>query len=76
MDVTQAHIDGCGLLNDSSLAFAQTLAERGARVSIPTTLNMSPLDPENWRSFGSLAGKAMRTTSTRRARSGRSCRCG
>jgi len=63
MDVTQAHIDGCGLLTDASLEFAETLAANGAKVSIPTTLNMGPLDLENWRQFGiaeDFAAKAIR----------------
>ena len=32
MDVSQAHIDGCGLLSESSLEFAESLATKGARV--------------------------------------------
>jgi len=52
MDVTQAHIDACGLLSQAGLEFAETLAGRGARVAIPTTLNMGPLDLQNWRRFG------------------------
>jgi len=52
MDVTQAHIDGCALLCESGLEFAETLATLGGRVSIPTTLNMVPLDLQNWRQFG------------------------
>jgi hypothetical protein len=63
MDVTQAHIDGCGLLSDAGLEFAETLAENGGRVSIPTTLNMGPLDLQNWRQFGvdeAFAAKAIR----------------
>jgi predicted aconitase len=63
MDVTQAHIDGCGLLSESSLLFAETLAGKGARVSIPTTLSMGPLDLQNWRKFNidpSFAQKAIR----------------
>ena len=52
MDVTQAHIDGCGLMSTSSLEFAETLASLGGQVSIPTTLNMIPLDLQNWRQFG------------------------
>ena len=49
MDVTQAHIDGCGLLSEAGLEFAETLAAKGAAVRIPTTLNMGPLDLANWR---------------------------
>jgi len=63
MDVTQAHIDGCGLLSDSGLEFAETLAAKGARVCIPTTLSMGPLDLQNWKQFGidpSFADKAVR----------------
>lgn len=63
MNVTQAHIDGCGLLSETGLEFAETLAAKGARVSVPTTLNMGPLDLQNWRQFGideDFAGKAIR----------------
>ncbi|MDT8301215.1 MAG: aconitase X catalytic domain-containing protein [Sedimentisphaerales bacterium] len=63
MDVTQAHIDGCGLLSDTGLEFAETLAAKGAKVSIPTTLNMGPLDLQNWKQFGvaeDFASKAIR----------------
>lgn len=52
MDVRQAHIDACGLLSDSGLEFAETLASLGGRVAIPTTLNMVPLDLQNWESVG------------------------
>ena len=48
MDVTQAHIDGCALMSDSSLEFAERLAAGGGRVSILTTTNMIPLDLQNW----------------------------
>ena len=34
MDVTQTHIDGCGLLSESGLEFAETLAAKGAKVSV------------------------------------------
>ena len=63
MDVTQAHIDSCGLLSETGLEFAETLAARGGQVSIPTTLNMGPLDLQNWRQFGvseDFAAKAIR----------------
>jgi len=63
MDVSQAHIDGCGLLSDAGLEFAETLASQGGRVSVPTTLNMGPLDLQNWKQFGvdeEFAAKAIR----------------
>ena len=59
MDISQAHIDGCGLLSDSGIEFAETLAKLGARVSVPTTLNMVPLDLQNWKRLGIPAGHAL-----------------
>ena len=63
MNVSQAHIDGCGLLSKTGLEFAETLAANGGKVSIPTTLNMGPLDLQNWKRFGvneDFAAKAIR----------------
>ena len=63
MDVTQAHIDGCGMLTDASVAFAERLAAGGARVCVPTTLNMGPLDLQGWREHGideAFAAQAIR----------------
>ena len=63
MDISQVHIDGCGLLSQASLEFAETLAAHGGKVSVPTTLNMGPLDLQNWRKFGvpeEFAAKAVR----------------
>ena len=42
--VTRAHIDGCLYHGPVSVDFARTLAESGARVSVPTTLNVSAID--------------------------------
>ena len=63
LDVTGAHIDACGLLSDGGLEFAETLAKAGGKVSVPTTLNMGPMDLKNWRDFGvpeDFAKKAIR----------------
>ncbi len=63
MDVTQAHIDGCGLMSDAGLEFAEKLAAAGGKVLVPTTLNMGPLDLQDWRRFVSdeqFAAKALR----------------
>jgi len=63
MDITGAHIDGCGLLSEAGLEFAETLAGAGAEVVVPTTLNMGPLDLANWRAFGvdeAFAARAIR----------------
>ena len=61
--VTSAHIDGCGLLSESSLEFAEHLAELGAVVTIPATLSMGPLDLQNWQAWDipkPFAAKALR----------------
>lgn len=63
MDVSQAHIDGCGLLSETGLEFAETLAAKGGKVTVLTTLNMGPLDLQNWKRFGvdeDFAAKAIR----------------
>lgn len=52
MGVSQAHIVACGLASESSLEFAEKLAALGGKVAIPTTLNMVPLDLQNWESVG------------------------
>ncbi len=63
MDITHAHIDGCGLMSDASLDFAETMARLGGKVAVPTTLNMIPLDLQNWQKQGvpdSFAQRALR----------------
>ena len=42
--VTSAHIDSCLYHGQAGLDFAQKLASLGARVAVPTTLNVSSLD--------------------------------
>ncbi|MGE5485512.1 MAG: aconitase X [Ignavibacteriales bacterium] len=67
MSISQAHIDGCGLMCDSGLEFAETLSRLGARVSVPTTLNMIPLDLQNWREQGVPDAFGARATAMARA---------
>lgn len=52
VDVTQGHIDGCILANTANLRFAETMAEMGGRVRIPTTMNAISVDHGNWQSQG------------------------
>jgi predicted aconitase len=52
IDITQAHIDACGLKSASGLEFIELLASHGGKVSVPTTLNMVPMDLENWQDQG------------------------
>ena len=44
LDVTGAHIDSCLYHGQAVLDFADHLADAGARVAVPTTLNVSSLD--------------------------------
>jgi len=52
MDVTRGHIDGCILAHDANLIFAETMADLGAQVAIPTTINAISVDRENWAGQG------------------------
>lgn len=42
--IGSAHIDGCLYHGDGGVEFAQRLVEDGARVAVPTTLNVGALD--------------------------------
>jgi predicted aconitase len=44
LDISAAHVDSCLYHGQASLDFARRLADLGARVSVPTTLNVSSLD--------------------------------
>lgn len=44
VEIRSAHIDGCLYHGDGGVEFAEALASRGARVSVPTTLNVGALD--------------------------------
>ena len=52
VDVTRGHIDGCILAHDANLRFAETMAAKGARVRIPTTINAISVDRRNWQQQG------------------------
>ncbi|MBJ2149394.1 DUF521 domain-containing protein [Paracoccus sp. IB05] len=52
IDVTQGHIDGCIYASPANLTFAAKMAEMGARVRVPTTMNAISVDRENWRAQG------------------------
>jgi len=44
MDISQAHIDSTIYLGDATLEFAERLASLGAKVAVPTSLNVSGVD--------------------------------
>src|SRR6267142_5530492 len=51
MDVSQAHIDSTIYLGDATLEFAERLASLGARVAVPTSLNVSGVDQCGWKNW-------------------------
>src|SRR6266850_6344412 len=51
MDISQAHIDSTIYLGDATLEFAEHLAALGARVAVPTSLNVSGVDECGWQEW-------------------------
>lgn len=51
MDISQAHIDSTIYLGDATLEFAERLAALGARVAVPTSLNVSGVDVCGWQKW-------------------------
>lgn len=51
LDIEAAHIDSTIYVGDAGLDFAERLAGLGARVRVPSTLNVSGLDEFHWREW-------------------------
>jgi predicted aconitase len=64
MDISQAHIDSTIYLGDATLEFAERLASLGAKVAVPTSLNVSGVDAcggwKDWAVTPEWAAKAAR----------------
>ncbi len=63
LDIEGAHIDGCLYHGDSGVDFAELLVAGGARVRVPTTLNVGGLDllhPEEFAGAAKRRAKALR----------------
>ena len=63
LDIESAHIDGCLYHGYSGLEFAERLAAGGARVAVPTTLNVGAMDllhPEVFRGTAQVGQWATR----------------
>jgi hypothetical protein len=61
--ITRAHVDSCLYHGQASLDFVQRLLDGGARVSVPTTLNVGAVDllhPELWRGDPETAERGRR----------------
>ncbi|THK38375.1 DUF521 domain-containing protein [Ensifer sp. MPMI2T] len=52
VDVVQSHIDGCIYASPANLTFAEKMAEMGAEVRVPTTMNAISVDRANWQAQG------------------------
>lgn len=48
MDIVAAHIDSTIYIGESCMEYAEKLVSLGAKVRVPTTLNVSGLDEEHW----------------------------
>ena len=51
LDISGAHIDSTIYIGAAGLEFAERLASLGARVAVPTTLNVSGLDEQHWQEW-------------------------
>jgi predicted aconitase len=51
MEVSQVHIDSSIYMVDAGLDFAERIAELGAKVAVPTSLNPSAIDLERWKEY-------------------------
>lgn len=50
-DITHAHIDSTIFVGDAGLEFAERLAALGARVRVPSSLNVSGVDEHHWKEW-------------------------
>ncbi len=51
LNIVGAHIDSTIYIGPANLEFAERLAEGGARVAVPTSLNVSGLDEHGWQAW-------------------------
>jgi predicted aconitase len=63
MDISAAHIDSTVYQGEATLEYAERLASLGAKVAVPSTLNVSGVDEHHWRDWAvppAYAGNAHR----------------
>jgi predicted aconitase len=51
LEITHAHIDSTIYIGEATLEFAERLAALGAKVAVPSTLNVSGVDAHGWREW-------------------------
>ena len=62
LDISGAHIDSTIYIGEAGLEFAERLASLGARVVVPTTLNVSGLDEHGWQEWAVPVGVGREST--------------
>ncbi len=67
LDIEAAHIDSTIYVGDAGLEFAERLAGLGARVRVPSTLNVSGLDEFHWQEWSVPAEWAEKSARQMRA---------
>ncbi|NNF04508.1 MAG: DUF521 domain-containing protein, partial [Rhodothermales bacterium] len=63
MDISAAHIDSTVYMGIATMEYAERLAELGAKVRVPSTLNVSGVDEHGWEEWDvpeDVAHRAMR----------------
>lgn len=58
LPITAAHIDSTVYIGEAGLEFAERLAGLGAKVVVPTSLNVGSLDEHHWQEWAVPAGYA------------------
>lgn len=58
LPITAAHIDSTVYIGEAGLEFAERLARLGAKVVVPTSLNVGSLDEHHWQEWAVPAGYA------------------
>jgi len=51
LDISAAHIDSTVFQGDATMEYAERLADLGAKVVVPTTLNVSGVDVHGWQAW-------------------------
>ncbi len=63
MDISAAHIDSTVYMGVATMEYAERLADLGAKVRVPSTLNVSGVDEHGWKEWdvpAEVAGNAIR----------------
>lgn len=73
IDIEAAHIDSSIYMGDATLEFAEKLVDLGAKVAVPSTLNVSGVDEHGWRHWSVPPDWAEKAQRQMRAYQGMGC---